>query len=137
MKLIANAKHLRHRLKARLVNVGEVSEEAKSSAETNDDWGYAVSHGGGVAVSYGWRAETECVLAVSNPAGLVVVWLTRDSANSITYRRAANACIQGAGDLWDSRITNEERLQLAKKIMQKAFEKEVTVLDQIAAVGHD
>jgi len=117
------------------VDESELGAAARELALQQSDWSYLVEHGGGVANAYGWRAETECALAVANPAGLVVVWMTRKAARGVSEAGAANCCIYGAGDLWDGRITSEERREEARALMREAFQTTMPLLDQIATIA--
>lgn len=71
-------------------------------AQQQGVWQYHCAHGGRVAKSYRYRAETETVVAIASPAGEVAVWYGRASAHSLTLRSAARAAVESAviADVW-------------------------------------
>ena len=107
------------RLRARRVDEDRIIASIAERAIRTDDWQFEVHHGGNVANSYGYPAETECVLVVSDPFGIVVLWAGRASANKVTERGAAEACLSGSGDLFDQRIGSERRKDTRELLMQK------------------
>lgn len=122
------------RLRARRVDEESLSRYIATLGKRSDDgWIANVIHGGRVANAYKYPADTECALAVSNPAGIVVVWLTRTHARGVTLRGAAKACLRGAGDLWDGRV-NQERKDDAWVLLKSAFTEAMPIVDQLAAL---
>ena len=103
----------------------------------DNDWTVDVRHGGGGAYNpYSSSAvQTECALAVSNPSGLVVVWLARVDANGTTERGAAEACLLGAGDLWDGRVKRQARKDAAWELLKAAWNEHVSAIDQLGALS--
>jgi len=122
------------RLRVRRVNEESLARYVAAEARKDDTWVVDVRHGGTVANAYGYPAETECALAVASPAGLVIVWLARASANATTERGAAEACLLGAGDLWDGRVKREERKDAAWELIKATFAEEMPVVDQLASL---
>lgn len=120
------------RLRERRVDEESLARSVGERALAADDWVVDVDHGGGVANAYGYPAETECVLAVSDPFGIVVVWTNRVRANKVTYRGAAEACVSGAGDVFDLRVKSPERKQDALKTMIDRHRQEVPAMVVIA-----
>lgn len=117
--IVFDSKFTGRRLRARRVDEESCAIRAKERALEKGDWVALVDHGGGVANSYNYPAETECVLALSDPLGNVVCWVGRAPANKVTDRGAAKACVRGAGDLFDDRIKNEERLGRAFEALKR------------------
>lgn len=113
------------RLRARRVCEENVAAHAARKAAAQDDWYATVRHGGDVANAYKYPAETECVLAISDPFGNVALWTGRKRANGVTCRGAAEACLEGTGPLFDERIKNpslrEAAMQLLKDEHARAF----------------
>lgn len=97
------------RLRVRRVNERALAIEARRAAQESGDWSIRCVHGGSVANAYNSPAGTEAVLAVANPAGLVVVWMARLSADKVTLSGAANACLKGSRPLFDNRCGDDAR----------------------------
>jgi len=130
--IFAAAQFSGRRLRARRVDEEAFAYSVRGRALEEDRWIADVIHGGSVANAYGYSAETECVLAISDPNGIVVYWTGRASANKVTYRGAAEACVPGAGDLFDERIKSSERKELARKVLQDAHRREVPAMVVLA-----
>lgn len=113
------SKFTRARLRVRRVDEISWAQSVAEQALESDDWFADVIHGGGVANAYGYPAETECVLALSDPFGNVIVWCARAPANSVTERGAAEACVAGSGALFDGRVRSCLRKQEALQILQE------------------
>jgi len=126
--------------KGRRLRTRRVDEEAHANyvaqrARETDSWQVDVDHGGGVANSYGFPANTECVLALSDPFGIVTLWTGRTRANGVTLRSAAEACFQGSGDLFDLRIKSPERRQLVFSKLMEKHRQEVPAMVVIAVAA--
>ncbi len=91
------------RLRVRRVNEHALAAETRQKAIRTGSWAIRCRHGGSVANAYKYPADTEAVLAVSNPAGLTVVWMARLPANKVTLAGSANACLSGSRALFDKR----------------------------------
>lgn len=91
------------RLRVRAVSVAGAVASAREKALAEKKWKAVCYDGGGVANSYGYSAQTECVLAVSDPRGRVVAWFCRRPANKVTAGGAAAGCFSPARPLFDSR----------------------------------
>lgn len=122
------------RLRARRVDETAFAELTARRAIESDDWVFAVDHGGGVASSYGFSAETECVLAVSNPFGVVVCWTARAWANKISDRGAAAACLPSSGEYFDLRVKGD-RKSLAREFLMSAFHNYVSDMEVVAVAA--
>lgn len=105
------------RLRVRRVNETALADAARS---TDGKWHIKVRNGGSVANSYGYRADTEAALAVSDPHGTVVVWVARLSANKVTARGSAEACLCTTGDLFDARVLSAARKATAWDVIKRA-----------------
>lgn len=133
MKLIDKTRSS-YRLRVRRVDEDFAARITVRKARKTGEWAAEVRHGGDVANKY--PALTECALAVANPSGVVVVWLTRAQANKVTERGAAEACLTGSGALWDGRVTRQERRDDAWAAIKAAFAEEMPIVDQLAALAH-
>ena len=123
------------RLRVRRVDEDSFAGRVAERAIEEDTWVADVTHGGDVANAYRYPAETECVLAISDPFGNVVVWTGRAPANKVTLRGAAEACLGGSGDLFDLRIKSEDRRTEALKILKDLHNKHVPAMLVIASAG--
>jgi len=56
-------------------------------------WDYCARDGGTVANSYGYRAQTEVILAIADPLGRVAAWYGRVPANKTTRCGAARGAL--------------------------------------------
>ena len=107
------------RLKVRSVGIREAARDARQRALESGKWRAVCRHGGDVNNSYGYPAETEAVLAVSDPRGRVVVWFRRLPANKVTLGGAAGACLEYARPLWDARygkVAEQEAWRQIKRV---------------------
>lgn len=104
---IAVISSIRTRLRVRRVNERAVAERARQEALQAGAWKIRCVHGGAVANAYKSPADTEAVLAVANPAGFTVVWMSRLPANKVTLGGAAQACLPGTRALFDKRFSEE------------------------------
>lgn len=112
-----------HRLRARTVDTDSVAVRVSAHAMAAGSPAYLVRHGGGVANSYGYPAETECVVAVGLPNGNVAVWASQTSANKVTLAGAARAAVGPvAGDLWDGRTGTNRQEKASRELRQMAEE---------------
>jgi len=123
------------RLRVRRVDEEGFAEYVRERALKSGEWVVDVDHGGSVANSYGYPAQTECVLAVSDPLGITVFWCSRVPANKVTLRGAADACVTGAGDLFDERVTAKARKEQAMAWIKHLHRTEVPAMVAIAAVS--
>ena len=123
------------RLRARRVDEDYFAESVSQRAQKQNEWVVDVEHGGGVANAYKYPAETECVLAVSDPFGIVVYWTARTRANMVTYRGAALACLAVAADLFDERVKSVERKQEVLDLLKDAHQRVVPAMVVIAVAS--
>ena len=91
------------RLRVRRVDTDKLVASAIAQAAFEGKPRVDVEHGGEVANSYGYRAETEAALVVAFPDGSHVLWTARVPANKVTWAGAASACCPVARDLYDGR----------------------------------
>lgn len=136
IKIIGDG-YLAHRLKVRRVDEVRVGEAARKRSLEKRVWCVELDHGGSVANKYGYPASTECALALSDPNGLTVVWLSRAPANKITMRGAAEACVIGAGPLWDLRVRSKEKIDTAWEVLKRCHSRHWSALEQLGAVAED
>jgi hypothetical protein len=123
------------RLRARRIHEEIQAKRVGQRAQKEDSWIIDIAHGGGVAGSYGYYAETECVLAISDPLGNVAYWCGRASANGISERKAAMACVSGVEDLFDGRVKNQERIAYAWEIAKALHQEAIPPLVVLAATA--
>ena len=87
------------------------------------------AHGGSVANSYGYKAETETLVTVAFPLGYVVQWHDRANANKVTFA--------WAGDLFDKRCgkarKKTSRQDWITKALQAIREKDPVLADLVEA----
>jgi hypothetical protein len=133
--IIAAESFVGRRLRTRKVDEVCLAKSTARRAIEQSDWFIDVEHGGTVCNSYGYKADTECALAVSNPFGVVVYWTGRCSANKATYRKAADVCFPGAGDLFDERVKDEDRKQNVRNLLMAAHEEHAPAMLVIAVAA--
>jgi hypothetical protein len=107
-----------HRLRARRVDESALAERARAEAQAEHTWSIRAIHGGGVANSYGYPADTEAAVAVADPEGRTVVFMARLRANKVTTAGAANCCLAGVRPLFDDRYRDEARIEAARLLVQ-------------------
>ena len=130
IRLVWNAGAPNKRLRVRRVDEGALAKRVRSLA-TDGKLHAQVEHGGTVCNSYGYRADTEAALAVSD-GRITVVFMSRVSANKATKFGAANACVPGAGAVWHSRL-GDIHTQNAWAALRAAFDDAFTPLELLAA----
>ncbi len=121
------------RLRTRRVTEESFAKSVGRRALKQDDWVVDVTTGGGVCNSYGYPAETECVLAVGDPMGVVVYWTSRAPANKVTLRGAAEACLVGAGDLFDKRVKSASAKEITLDFLKRSHRQIIPAMVVIAA----
>jgi len=129
------------RLRVRYCDAEWFANYVSERAIKRGDWVIDVMDGGGVCNSYGWPAETECVLAISNPQGYTAYWTGRAPANKITSTGAAAACLphkfEAIADLFDGRVRRPERIEAARKLARELHLRSFGMLGSIAAALGD
>lgn len=128
------------RLRVRRINEFALAARLKNDNDNEPGWHALVKHGGSVCNSYGWRAATEAALAVRDPAGRVTVWMARLPANKVTLCGSAEACIMGAGALFDNRVTSAAKRKAAWTAIKAAWIRATGTpehLDALARLGGD
>lgn len=123
------------RLRARRVSEDSFARWVAERAKRADDWVYDVTHGGSVCNSYGYKADTECLLAVSDPFGNVLCFPGRARANKVSERGAANACLEGAGLLFDLRVKDDLTKESVRKMLQSLHEQHFPAMLVIATAA--
>jgi hypothetical protein len=96
---------IRPRLRERAVAFDDAAAVALGErAQQTAAWQYHCAHGGSVANSYRYRAETEAVVAIAAPDGAVAVWYARANAHAVTLRSAARAAVESSliADVWSA-----------------------------------
>lgn len=83
------------RLRTRRVSFDDESAvRLGQEAVAANAWRYYADHGGDVAKAYKWYAETEAVVAIASPIGVVVVWYARANAARASLKSAALAATE-------------------------------------------
>lgn len=126
------------RARARRIDPDEVARRVGTDAVVYHKWLAACRHGGTVPTSYAYPAQTECVVAVSDPYGRVVVWTAWIRAHEATLGGAANACLKGCRAIWDARCGAARRREAWRVLREgwaSAFpemaREEKTLLDRL------
>lgn len=122
------------RLRVRRIDEMSIAQQAQRRAIEENRWVIWIEHGGGVANCYGYPAETECALVVSDPCGCVFVWTGRTSARGVTDRSAAESCFPGSGDLFDGRVKSPTRLSNARNIIKESHAKKFAPLEVLSSI---
>ena len=131
IRLVWNAGAPNKRLRVRRVN--EQALAARTCAKAIDGRLHAeVEHGGTVCNSYGYKADTEAALAISN-GRITVVIMSRISANKATKFGAANACVSQCGVIWHAGAPGDRFVDRAWAMIRAAFDANVTPLEMLAA----
>ena len=130
-RLVWNAGAPNKRLRVRRVDEDALAAKVRAQAATSGRLTAEVAHGGTVCNSYGYRADTEAALAVSD-GRITVVFMSRVSANKATKFGAANACVPGAGAVWHPRL-GDIHTQNAWAALRAAFDDAFTPLELLAA----
>lgn len=123
------------RFRVRRVDEEAFTEKVRQKALSLDDWVVDVTHGGTMGSQ--WGTHTECILALSDPVGIVVYWASRVSSNKPTRRGAAQACFLDAGDLFDARLKDNSRKQFALEALKKAHRAAVPAMVVLAMAAKD
>ena len=131
IRLVWNAGAPNKRLRVRRVDEGALAKRVRSLA-TDGKLHAQVEHGGTVCNSYGYRADTEAALAVSD-GRITVVFMSRVPANKATKYGAANACVPGSGWVWHGSRTHDDLVPAAWKAVRDAFDGAFTPLELLAA----
>jgi hypothetical protein len=101
-----------------------------SERARREGWLFNAYNGGTVANAYGYTAETEVVIAIANPDGLVAAWWGRAPANKVTERACAVNALpwprqcSRPEDWWDDRCGTERRaraLHALKMLWAQAY----------------
>jgi hypothetical protein len=82
---------------------------------------FVAKHGGTVCNSYGYRAETECAVAVAlyTESGITVaIFASQIPANKATLSGVARACLPFAVPLFDKRYSSGKKLEARKAAIQ-------------------
>jgi len=137
-----------NRLKLRSVDEVKFGETVSDLAHRTEKWQTAVTHGGTtVQANYYTRVRditmTEIALAVSDPMGLTVVWLSTCDSVYITDRRIAYVCLksnlsllgEGVLDIYDNRVTRKDRLDKAWEILRAEHARRFSPMEKLAAMS--
>lgn len=81
------------RLRAREIDIKWFTEYCRSKAVLTKSFVIKIRNGGTVAKSYGYFAETEIAVAISDPIGRVVVWYDRGNAYGISDSSILSKCL--------------------------------------------
>jgi hypothetical protein len=123
------------RLRARRVDAEGIAKATEASAMREGRWIVNAEHGGGVGGSYNYPAETECAVAVSDPSGITVVWCNRRSARSVTERLACLACLPEAAPIFDKRVKDQSKRELALELVKAAFMKFIETMSPMMVIA--
>lgn len=100
----------------------QIDQAAEKAAATGKP-SVRCQHGGAVCNSYGYPAQTEAVLVVAIPRGahvMVALYGAQLSANKVTLCGAANACVSGAGLLFDGRANAATKAESLEWLVKEA-----------------
>jgi hypothetical protein len=114
------------------VDENALAAKVRAQAVTSGQLTTEVEHGGTVCNSYGYKADTEVALAISD-GRMTVVFMSRVSANKATKCGGANACIPGSGFVWHGGRLNEGYVTASWSVIRLAFEEAFTQLELLAA----
>lgn len=122
---------------SRKVDAEALAGSTSSDAVSCKDWVaattcYQLTHTAPDSIEIG-----ECALAVSDPDGNVVVWISTANVANVSDAKIARSCIYGAADLFDRRIKNAQRIAAAWSILHKEFGKVISPLELLAAADLD
>ena len=140
-KIINRAKD---RLQKRRVKVQDLAYVTSATAIAETRWETLVDFGGEISneeyLRLGKAPPTEVALAVSNPDGLTVVWVSTCEAISITPRKIARACLKANEgypvlDLFDRRVKREERKEKAWEALRALHSASWSPMEQLAAAA--
>ena len=131
-RLVWRAGSPKRRLRARRLDEDALAAKVRAQAATRGQLTAEVAHGGTVCNSYGYRADTEAALAVSD-GRITVVFMSRVPANKATKYGAANACVPGSGWVWHGSRTHDDLVPAAWKAVRDAFDDAFTPLELLAA----
>jgi len=106
----------RNRLRARRVNEELVARWAAEEATQHGIWHLELDHGGTVANNYGYAAETEWAVAISDPEGNVKLWCGRIAANKVTKGGVVAQVHPSLRPLFDGRYCDAERLAAVDRL---------------------
>lgn len=110
------------RLRVRRINEEGVCARASKEAKLRGGPVVQCCHGGTVCNSYGYRANTEVLVVVAFPEGIVVYAGGRATANKVTLRGAAEAAWSwpGAGAAFDARLPPGDRGKAKGRMIAEA-----------------
>lgn len=114
------------RLRVRYVDEGALAEETRTAAIACGAWRASARHGGTVCNTYGYSAETEAALCVSDTSGRVVTWGgKRIPANKATLSGVAGATLPACRPIFDHRY-GSQREEKAWDDVKSAHRRAVT-----------
>lgn len=117
---VAGGKILGSRHSARRVDVGAAAKWAAELAIESYTYWFCCDNGGSVSNNYGYAAATEAVVAISDPYGVVAVWIAWLPANKVSLGGSAAACCgEAARPLWDERIKDASRKLAAREYLKE------------------
>jgi len=105
------------RLKARTISLEYIANRVMQLATERKRDTFLAKHGGTVCNSYGYRAETECAVAVAiySDAGITVaIFAAQIPANKATLSGVARACLPVAMPIFDDRYSSARKLEARK-----------------------
>ncbi len=97
-----------HRIRVRCIDVEALATHLVRLAITKGGPVCDADHGGSVANSYGYAAQTEGAVLVAFPSGQVAVWAAQLPANKVTLSGVASATA-GYAYCWDGRVGDAKR----------------------------
>lgn len=119
-ELVAGEEYLSPRLRVRRVHIEDVALEAAKKSILRGRAVSVVQYGGSVCNSYGYRAETEGVLAVAHQ-GVALVWLNRLGANKVSFAGVVGKAVEALRPLYDERY-GPGKTEAARSLLQPTWE---------------
>lgn len=123
--------------KANLLRMADVEDDLRQRAAKTNDWVFQAYKAEAVTESDNFTANGQVALAACDPFGVAVIWVSVANVLSVSGRGCAEACIYGAGDLFDRRIRRKERINAAIDVIKAAHRRAFSPLEQLGAALDD
>jgi len=109
------------RLKSRTISLEYIAGRVRQLASERKRDTFFALHGGTVCNTYGYRAETECAVAVAlyTDSGITVaIFAAQIPANKATMSGVARACLPVAMPIFDDRYSSGKKLEARKAAIE-------------------
>ena len=120
------------RLRVRRVEEHSLAEHTLARARKHNRVAVSVRHGGSVANSYGYPAETEGAVAIAAPDGRVWVGVERLPANKVTLSGVVSAVLGGQSP-WRARFDDRYSVETWEIARPHALREAAALLDRATA----